>query len=246
MKRPKENVHAIQVGCQLYEGAHLDKEYPFNEEVKSVEEVMYGEFGRSSPFSNGAKYHMGLPGYYTRIDNHPLFGEKRLSLEELLNKHLEESTRRRANIEEWEKKLQENMAVYTNDEAPSDNISSIKTNEVSFNKAHVAQEEDDVLTKVLSCQLPPKELNPGSFTLPCTVGRLNFYAMADLVEMADMTKRVPIGIVENVLLKIDKFLFPSSFMVIDMLNTRNETMSLGRPFLETIHAELMSLIKKSL
>nr|GEY12742.1 hypothetical protein [Tanacetum cinerariifolium] len=59
-----------------------------------------------------------------------------------------------------------------------------------------------------------------------------------LVETADMTKRSPIGIVENALVKIDKFLFSSDFMVMDMLNTRNETMFLGRPFLATIHAEV--------
>ncbi|GKF44090.1 reverse transcriptase domain-containing protein [Tanacetum coccineum] len=107
-------------------------------------------------------------------------------------------------------------------------------------------------------------MNPGNFTLPCTIGSLNFYAMADLgasvnvipksmfkhlklaqlkktdmiVEMADMTKRSPIRIVENVLVKIDKFLFPSDFVVMDMLNTHNETMILGRPFLATIHAEI--------
>nr|GEU37937.1 hypothetical protein [Tanacetum cinerariifolium] len=74
-------------------------------------------------------------------------------------------------------------AVYANNEALIDNTSSNETNEVSFvanNKAQVAQEEDDVPTKVLPCQLPPKELNPRSFTLPCTMGSLNFYAMADL------------------------------------------------------------------
>ncbi|GKC29813.1 putative reverse transcriptase domain-containing protein [Tanacetum coccineum] len=59
-----------------------------------------------------------------------------------------------------------------------------------------------------------------------------------LVEMADVTKRSPIRIVKNVLVKIDKFLFPSDFVVMDMLNTRNETMILGRPFLATIHAEI--------
>ncbi|GJT25937.1 phospholipase-like protein [Tanacetum coccineum] len=56
--------------------------------------------------------------------------------------------------------------------------------------------------------------------------------------MENMTKRSPIEIVENVLVKIDKFLFPSEFMVMDMLNTRNETMIIGRPFLATIHAEI--------
>ncbi|GJZ31616.1 reverse transcriptase domain-containing protein [Tanacetum coccineum] len=107
-------------------------------------------------------------------------------------------------------------------------------------------------------------MNPRNFTLPCTIGSLNFYAMVDLgtsvnvipksmfehlkldrlkktdmlVEMADMTKRSPDGIVENVLVKIDKFLFPSDFVVMDMLNTRNETMILRRPFIATIHAKI--------
>ncbi|GKA74913.1 retrovirus-related pol polyprotein from transposon TNT 1-94 [Tanacetum coccineum] len=125
-------------------------------------------------------------------------------------------------------------------------------------------QEEGVSSRVLPCQLPPKMLNPGNFTLPCTIGSLNFYAMADLgtsvnvipksmfehlklarlkktdmlVEMADMKKRAPIGIVENDLVKIDKFLFPSDFVVIDMLNTRNETMILGRPFLATIHVKI--------
>nr|GFA63188.1 hypothetical protein [Tanacetum cinerariifolium] len=45
MKKLKENMHAIQVGCQKCERAHLDKDGPLNEEVKSVEEAKYGEFG---------------------------------------------------------------------------------------------------------------------------------------------------------------------------------------------------------
>ncbi|GKB28690.1 hypothetical protein Tco_0868091 [Tanacetum coccineum] len=43
MKKLKENVHAIQVGCQNYGGAHLDKDCPLKEEVKSVEEAKYGD-----------------------------------------------------------------------------------------------------------------------------------------------------------------------------------------------------------
>ncbi|GJU49167.1 hypothetical protein Tco_1218722 [Tanacetum coccineum] len=98
MKKLKENVHAIQVGCENYRGAHLNKDCLIHEEVKSMKEVKYGEFGQ--PFSNnngtGARYRVGLPGYYTRVDNRPPFREKKPSLEELMNKHLEESTRRRA------------------------------------------------------------------------------------------------------------------------------------------------------
>ncbi|GJU19582.1 hypothetical protein Tco_1152924 [Tanacetum coccineum] len=58
MKTLKESVHAIQVGCQILEGPHLDKDFPLNEEVKQVEEVRYGEFRRTTPFNgnNGGKF----------------------------------------------------------------------------------------------------------------------------------------------------------------------------------------------
>ncbi|GKD56940.1 hypothetical protein Tco_1290327 [Tanacetum coccineum] len=39
MKKLKENIHAIQVGCQNYRGAHLDKDCPLKEEVKSMKEA---------------------------------------------------------------------------------------------------------------------------------------------------------------------------------------------------------------
>nr|GEU78001.1 hypothetical protein [Tanacetum cinerariifolium] len=93
MKKLKENVHAIQVGCQICEGAHLDKECHLNEEVKQVEEVNYGEFGRPAPFNgnNRAKFHVGPPGYYPHTDSRPPYGEKKPSLEDLMNKHKEES-----------------------------------------------------------------------------------------------------------------------------------------------------------
>ncbi|GKD31416.1 hypothetical protein Tco_1242194 [Tanacetum coccineum] len=115
IKKLKENVHVIQVGCENCGGAHLNKECPLNEEVKSVNEVKYGEFIRPFPNNNrnGAKYHVGPPRYYTRVDNRSPFGEKKLRLEELINKHLEESTRRRAEMEEWMKKLPENTDLNT-------------------------------------------------------------------------------------------------------------------------------------
>nr|GEW94064.1 hypothetical protein [Tanacetum cinerariifolium] len=69
MKKLKDNMHAIQVGCDKCRGAYLNKECPLHEEVKSVEDVKYGEFGRPLPNNNknGARYHVGLPGYHTRI-----------------------------------------------------------------------------------------------------------------------------------------------------------------------------------
>ncbi|GKD76073.1 reverse transcriptase domain-containing protein [Tanacetum coccineum] len=294
MKKLKESVHAIQVGCQICEGPHLDKDCPLNEEVKQVEEVRYGEFGRTTPFNgnNRGKFHVGPPGYYTKTDNRPLYGEKRQSLEELLAKHQEESARRSTEMEVWIKKLQENAEINTRNQSASlknletqieqltKEIHSDKTLNSSseqiktvtadqetsgLNKLHgvsfISGPESDT-PEVLQHQLPPKELNPGSFTLPCTIGKFNFYAMADLgasinvmprsifehlhltnlkktnmlCEMADMSKKAPLGIVENVLVKIDKFLFPSDFVIID--NTPSETTILGRPFLATIHVEI--------
>nr|GEY28392.1 RNA-directed DNA polymerase, eukaryota, reverse transcriptase zinc-binding domain protein [Tanacetum cinerariifolium] len=54
MKKLKENIYAIQVGCQICEGPHLNKECPLNEEVKQLEDVKYGEFKRSAPFNEKA------------------------------------------------------------------------------------------------------------------------------------------------------------------------------------------------
>ncbi|GKC16937.1 putative reverse transcriptase domain-containing protein, partial [Tanacetum coccineum] len=163
MKKLKENVHAIQVGCQLCDGPHLDKECPRNKDAKSVKEAVY-------------------------------------------------------------------------DDAPINNTSSNETNEIHGVSFIDVLEDDNLPSEGFPFQLPPKEINPGSFTLPCTIA--NHKETNMLVEMADLTKKVPLGIVENILVKINKFLFSSDFVIIDMLEIRNETMILGRPFLATIHAEI--------
>ncbi|GJS12362.1 reverse transcriptase domain-containing protein, partial [Tanacetum coccineum] len=261
MKNLKESVHAIQVGCPICEEPHLDKDCPLNKEVKQVEEARYREFGRTTPFNgnNGGKFHVGPPGYYTKTDNRPLYGEKRQSLEELLTKHQEESAQRSAEIEE----IHSDKTLNSSSEQIKTVTVDLETS--GLNKLHgvsfISRPESDT-PEVLQHQLPPKELNPGSFTLPCTIGKLNFYAMADLgasinviprsifehlcltnlkktkmlCEMADMSKKALLGIVENVLVKIDKFLFPCDFVIID--NTPSETTILGRPFLATIHVEI--------
>ncbi|GKC57750.1 hypothetical protein Tco_1085348 [Tanacetum coccineum] len=124
MKKLKESVHAIQVGCQICKGLYLDRDYPLNEEVKQVEEVRYGEFRRTTPFNrkNRGKLRVGPPGYYTKTDNRPSYGEGRQSLEELLAKNQEESTRRSTKIEVWIKKLQENVEINIRTKAPCSRI----------------------------------------------------------------------------------------------------------------------------
>ncbi|GKA96195.1 phospholipase-like protein, partial [Tanacetum coccineum] len=123
-------------------------------------------------------------------------------------------------------------------------------------------------TEILQHNLPPTEQNLWDFTLLCTISNFNFYAMVDLgasinvmpkgifdflkvtnlrktnmfIEMVDMTKKAPLGVVENVLVGIDTFLFPFDFVIID--RTPNETVILGRPFLTTIRAEIHVFDKK--
>nr|GEY71534.1 phospholipase-like protein [Tanacetum cinerariifolium] len=46
-----------------------------------------------------------------------------------------------------------------------------------------------IASGVLPCQLPPKELNPWSFTLPCTIGSLNVYALAYLGASVNIMSR---------------------------------------------------------
>ncbi|GKB86182.1 hypothetical protein Tco_0958454, partial [Tanacetum coccineum] len=54
-----------------------------------------------------------------------------------------------------------------------------------------------------------------------------------MIEMADKTKCTPKGIVENLLIKIDKFIFPVDFVILDMVEDFKKPIILGRPFLAT-------------
>ncbi|GJY13812.1 hypothetical protein Tco_0383121 [Tanacetum coccineum] len=104
----------------IFTGPHLDKDCTLNEEVKQVEEVRYGEFGRTTPFneSNGGKFRIGPPGYYTKTDNRPPYGERRQSLEELLAKHQEESARRSTKIEIEESVWSKRYLEWCNENSP--------------------------------------------------------------------------------------------------------------------------------
>ncbi|GKB96146.1 hypothetical protein Tco_0982283 [Tanacetum coccineum] len=116
MKKLKENVHAIQVGCGIYEGAHLDKECPLNEEFKRVEEVKYGEFGRSFPKNgrNGARHSVGPTGYYTRMENYSPFGERKRSHINIRNQNATLN-----NLETYVAQLTKDFQANTAKEAPS-------------------------------------------------------------------------------------------------------------------------------
>ncbi|GKA69779.1 putative nucleotidyltransferase, ribonuclease H [Tanacetum coccineum] len=116
---------------------------------------------------------------------------------------------------------------------------------------------------VILNKVPPKEKDPGDFTIPCIIGQSGtMKALADLgasislmsysmflrlnlgelkptrmcIELANKTTQFPKGIAENVVVKIDKFVFPVDFVIFYMEEDHRIPIILGRPFLATTHA----------
>ncbi|XP_019265539.1 PREDICTED: uncharacterized protein LOC109243102 [Nicotiana attenuata] len=112
---------------------------------------------------------------------------------------------------------------------------------------------------ILQNKLPQKYGDPGSFTIPFSLGILNFDkslcdcgASVNLMPLSIYRKRekeigeirsVPISlqlvdqaaitpeeIVEDVLLRVDKFVFPVDFIVVNMEENKEVPLILGRPF----------------
>ncbi|GJQ93672.1 hypothetical protein Tco_0004811 [Tanacetum coccineum] len=106
IKKLKENVHAIQVGCQICKGAYLDKDCPLNKEVKSLEEVKYGEYNQPYPNNNINDGRFNREGYYQLSS-----GERRPSLTEIINKYMEESSKRHAEQDKWLKKFYQSIQI---------------------------------------------------------------------------------------------------------------------------------------
>ena len=53
------------------------------------------------------------------------------------------------------------------------------------------------------------------------------------LQMADRTMAQPEGVLENLLIKVGKFIFPVDFVVMDMEEDTQVLLLLGRPFLAT-------------
>nr|XP_016452010.1 PREDICTED: uncharacterized protein LOC107776612 [Nicotiana tabacum] len=117
-----------------------------------------------------------------------------------------------------------------------------------------------MLTEKYSAILPQKLDDPGSFTIPCILGGVylekalcdsgasinlmpfSIFRKLDLGEMKDIgislqfanqSTKKPKGIIENVLVRVDTFVFPVDFIVLEMKECPNEPIILGRPFLAT-------------
>ncbi|XP_049381154.1 uncharacterized protein LOC125845649 [Solanum stenotomum] len=116
-------------------------------------------------------------------------------------------------------------------------------------------------------KLPQKCGDPGSFTIPCTLGTARFEkllcdsgASINLLplfifkklegelgiiksipmslQLADQSTIIPEGIVEDVLVRVDKFVFPIDFIVVDIKENKEVSLILSQPFLATGRAIL--------
>ncbi|XP_021774611.1 uncharacterized protein LOC110738507 [Chenopodium quinoa] len=81
---------------------------------------------------------------------------------------------------------------------------------------------------LLRDSLPPKMHDPGSFTIPCMINEIFF----DRV----LTAILPKGVVEDVLVKVGKLVFPVDFVVMDMKEDHKIPIIFGRSFLATSQA----------
>ncbi|XP_068461559.1 uncharacterized protein [Phaseolus vulgaris] len=53
------------------------------------------------------------------------------------------------------------------------------------------------------------------------------------LKLADQVSKYPYGVVEDVLVKVDKFTFPVDFVVMDMKEDEEVPLILGKPFMKT-------------
>ncbi|XP_070050051.1 uncharacterized protein [Nicotiana tomentosiformis] len=115
------------------------------------------------------------------------------------------------------------------------------------------------MMKSLSINVPLLE-DPGAFTIPCTIGSADFAkTLCDLgvsinlmpysvfktleigkprptsmrLQMADRTMKKPLGIIDYVLVRVDKFILPPDFVILDCEVDYKVPIILERPFLAT-------------
>ena len=113
---------------------------------------------------------------------------------------------------------------------------------------------------VIQKSLPAKMKDPNSFTIPCTIGKYEFKkafcdsgasinlmplsvvqrlslgeltSTAITLQMADRSMAQPEGVLEDVLVKVGKFIFPVDFVVMKIEEDTQVPLLLGRPFLAT-------------
>ncbi|KAK4707053.1 hypothetical protein R3W88_033392 [Solanum pinnatisectum] len=80
---------------------------------------------------------------------------------------------------------------------------------------------------IMTNELITKREDPGAFTIPCMI------ATTMRLLMADRSIKHPVGILHDILVKVDRFIFPADFMILDCKIDAEIPIILGRPFLAT-------------
>ncbi|XP_050889971.1 uncharacterized protein LOC127095305 [Lathyrus oleraceus] len=94
-----------------------------------------------------------------------------------------------------------------------------------------------VLTETCSAilqgmKIPVKKKDRGSVTIPCTIGDRSFKKA--LIDLGASVSLMPLSIYKRLGIgKIDKFVFPVDFVILEMPEDEEIPLILGRPFLET-------------
>ncbi|XP_061350336.1 uncharacterized protein LOC133295512 [Gastrolobium bilobum] len=89
---------------------------------------------------------------------------------------------------------------------------------------------------IIQKKFSPKLRDPRSFNIPIAIGNTNVGQTLCDLGLADRSLRKPHGVIEDVLVKVDKFIFPADYIVLDMEEESEIPLLLGRPFLATARA----------
>ncbi|XP_059295503.1 uncharacterized protein LOC132048834 [Lycium ferocissimum] len=119
------------------------------------------------------------------------------------------------------------------------------------------------VSSIISTTTVQKKGDPGAFTIPCSIGYydfaralchtganmnlipLSFYKQSGLgmprpttmrLQMADRSIKRPVGVVDDVLVRVGDFLLPADFVILDCVVDHDIPIILGRPFLATERA----------
>jgi len=137
-------------------------------------------------------------------------------------------------------------------------------------KGHEMVSMGEIVYAVVQKNMSLKQKDLGAFTIPCVIGNASFKrALCDLgasisvmpkhvydslsleplnktsivIQLADRSFVYPLGVIEDVLVKIDSLVIPCDFYILDMEHdscdsSNNTSILFGRPFLKTANTKI--------
>ncbi|GJX39373.1 reverse transcriptase domain-containing protein [Tanacetum coccineum] len=195
--------------------------------------------------SRGGGYRAAALGFYQRNNANPSYQEQRQSVEDILNKFISESAKRHEENSNLIKEIRASTDVAIRNQGASIKTLEIQIGQMSKGTYRPQFSEAYSEASHINNSIPRKEKDPGRASV--SVMPLSTYFNLGLgelahtkltVELLDMTVKYPKGIAENVLVGIDKFVFPIDFIILDMSEDIKVPLILGRPFLSTARAKI--------